>query len=307
VGSAGPRPRLGTPENAETTMQPDALHRTIDLINVKLMEIGGHSLTLATLIAAIAIVILAYLLSRLVQGGILRALGPENGSVHVATRLSHYLIVVVGFSIALQTAGIDLRALFAAGALFAVGIGFAMQNVAQNFVSGVILLVEHSIRPGDVLEIEGKQVRVVEMGIRSTRVRSRDDEVLIVPNSTLVQMTVRSYTLLDTLCRVRVNVGVAYSCDMRAVRSTLEAAARGVPVRSKAKDPLVLMESFSDSSVNWEVSIWIDDPWNVRPYGSLVREAIWNALKEHQITIPYRQIDLHLDEPVLKALGARAA
>jgi small-conductance mechanosensitive channel len=288
-------------------MQSDALQRAIDTVNVKLVEIGGHSVTLVTVVTTIAIVVLSFLLSRIVQGGIVRALGPDGGSVHVATRLSHYLIVVVGLSVALQTAGIDLRALFAAGALFAVGIGFAMQNVAQNFVSGVILLVEHSIRPGDVLDIEGKQVRVVEMGIRSTLVRSRDDEVLIVPNSTLVQATVRSYTLLDTLCRVRVNVGVAYASDQRTVRATLEAVARGVSIRSKAREPLILLESFGESSVNWEVSIWIEDPWNLRPYGSAVREAIWHALRDAHIAIPFRQIDLHFDEPALKALGARAA
>src|SRR5437762_8813129 len=191
-------------------MQSETLQRAVDTINVKLVEIGGHPVTLMTVATTIAIVVLSFFLSRVVQGGIVRALGADGGSVHVATRLSHYVIIVVGLSVALQTAGIDLRALFAAGALFAVGIGFAMQNVAQNFVSGVILLVEHSIRPGDVLEIEGKQVRVIEMGVRSTRVRSRDDEVLIVPNSTLVQSTVRSFTLVDTLCRVRVAVGVHY-------------------------------------------------------------------------------------------------
>jgi small-conductance mechanosensitive channel len=288
-------------------MQADALHRTIDMINVRLVEIGGHPFTLATMIATIAILALSFSLSKLVQSGILRALGADHGSVHVATRISHYVIIIVGASVALQTAGIDLRGLFAAGALFAVGIGFAMQNVAQNFVSGVILLVEHSIRPGDVLEIEGKQVRVVEMGIRATRVRSRDDEVLIVPNSTLVQATVRSYTLLDTLCRVRVTVGVAYTSDMRVVRATLESAAESVGVRSRAKAPLVLLDSFSESSVIWEVSIWIEDPWVLRPTGSVLREAIWNALRDKNIAIPYHQVDLHLDEPVLRALGVRAA
>jgi len=288
-------------------MQSDFSHLVPDGLNVKLVEIGGRTLTLATLITAVAVVAASYAISLLVQRGIVRAMGPDSGSVHVATRLSHYVIVISGFSIALQTAGIDLRALFAAGALFAVGIGFAMQNVAQNFVSGVILLVEHSIRPGDVLDIDGKQVRVVDMGIRSTRVRSRDDEVLIVPNATLVQSTVRSYTLLDSLCRVRVTVGVSYDSDMRKVRATLENAARAVTVRSDAKEPLVLLDSFGDSSVNWEVSIWIEDPWNLRPYGSVVREAIWNALKDSHIGIPYPQVDLHLDEPVLKALGARAA
>jgi small-conductance mechanosensitive channel len=145
------------------------------------------------------------------------------------------------------------------------------------------------------------------MGIRSTRVRSRDDEVLIVPNSTLVQMTVRSYTLLDSLCRVRVMVGVSYSSDMRVVRSALEAAANTVTTRSKAKTPLVLLESFGESSVDWEVSIWIEDPWSLRPTASVLREAIWNALQERGIGIPFRQLDLHLDEPVLSALRGNAA
>ncbi|HEX7672277.1 MAG TPA: mechanosensitive ion channel domain-containing protein, partial [Polyangiaceae bacterium] len=233
--------------------------------------------------------------------------GTDEGALHAITRLLHYAVILIGFSIALQTAGIDLRALFAAGALFAVGIGFAMQNVAQNFVSGLILLVEHSIRPGDVLEIEGKQVRVVEMGVRSTRVRSRDDEVLIVPNSTLVQSTVRSYTLLDTLCRVRVNVGVGYDMDMAAVRATLEAAAGGVSIRSRAKDPMIQLLEFGPSAVDWEVSVWIEDPWLLRPSASILREAIWLALKERGIRMAFPQLDLHLDEPVVAALGKKAA
>ena len=227
------------------------------------------------------------------------------------SRLLHYVIIAAsGFSVALETAGIELRALFAAGAVFAVGIGFAMQNIVQNFVSGIILLVEHSIRPGDVLDIEGRQVRVIEMGVRSTRVRSRDDEILIVPNSTLVQSTVRSYTLMDTLCRVRVAVGVSYDSDMAAVRTTLEEAARSVSSRSQAKDPIVLLIDFSASSVDWEVSMWIEDPWKLRPSGSLLREAVWTAFAARGIRMAYPQLDLHLDAPVVTALadrGPRAA
>ena len=277
-------------------------------IDVRLFEIGGRAVTLGTLIASVLTMVTAYVLSFLLRRGLLRALGgTDQGALHSITRLLHYAVVLIGFSVALQTAGIDLRALFAAGALFAVGIGFAMQNVAQNFVSGLILLVEHSIRPGDVLEIEGKQVRVVEMGVRSTRVRSRDDEVLIVPNSTLVQSTVRSFTLLDSLCRVRVTVGVGYDMDMRAVRATLDEAAKKLPIRSLAKEPLVLLNDFGASSVDWEVSIWIEDPWSLRPSAAALREAVWNAFAERGIRMAFPQLDLHLDAPVIAALGQRAA
>lgn len=283
-------------------------HGVTDDINVRLFDIGGRPVTLGTLIASVLTMVMAYGVSFILRRGLVRALdGTDEGSLHAITRLLHYAIVLVGFSVALQTAGIDLRALFAAGALFAVGIGFAMQNVAQNFVSGLILLVEHSIRPGDVLEIEGKQVRVVEMGVRSTRVRSRDDEVLIVPNSTLVQSTVRSYTLLDTLCRVRVNVGVSYDMDMAVVRATLEQAAASVSVRSRAKDPMIQLLEFGPSAVDWEVSVWIEDPWLLRPSASVLREAVWLALKERGIRLAFPQLDLHLDAPVVAALGKQAA
>ena len=124
-------------------MSLQILSRAIAAINVRLVEIGGRTITLATVVTALMIVITSYFLSLLVQRALVRTMGEDVGSVHVATRLSHYVIVAVGLSVALQTAGIDLRALFTAGAVFAVGIGFAMQNVAQNFVSGVILLVEH--------------------------------------------------------------------------------------------------------------------------------------------------------------------
>jgi small-conductance mechanosensitive channel len=288
-------------------------HRTLpsifEGIDIPLFDLGGRTLTLGTVLVAGAVIVGSYIFSALVRRGLAR-LGGEQRSLHSTERLAHYLIVGIGFSVALQTAGIDLRALFTAGAVFAVGVGFAMQNVMQNFVSGIILLVERSIRPGDVLDIEGRQVRVVEMGIRSTWVRSRDDEVLIVPNSTLVQATVRSYTLLDSQCRVRISVGVAYSSDMQLVRETLCRAAERVAERNRTKDPLVLLIDFSPSSVEWEVSMWIDDPWLLRPAGSALRQAVWESFREKGIRIACPQLDLHLagvDEGVVSALSSRAA
>ena len=143
------------------------------------------------------------------------------GTVGVASRLVHYLIVVTGVGVALNTMGINLTALFAAGALFAVAIGFAMQNLTANFVSGVILLAERAIKPGDVIEFEGQMVRVRDMGIRATVARTLNDEDLLIPNSQIVQSTVSNYTFRDTLYRLRVMVGVSYASDLEVVRKTL--------------------------------------------------------------------------------------
>jgi small-conductance mechanosensitive channel len=203
--------------------------------------------------------------------------------------------------VALQTAGIELGALFAAGAVFAVGLGFAMQNIAQNFVSGVILLVERSIKPGDVLSLQDETVRVIQMGIRATLVRTLDEEIMIVPNSSLVQSTVKNYTIKDSLFRVRVTVGVEYGSDMARVRKTLEAASQQMDFREANHEPVVLMDDFADSSVNWEVSIWIADPWTARRIRSHMREAIWTAFKQAQIVIAFPQLDVHFDTPINEA------
>lgn len=281
------------------------------VVNVRLFEIGGRPVTLASLATSIIVVGITFVLSWVAQRGIHRALTrrgvDDAGTLHVASRLLHYGFLMVGFAIAIETAGIQLSALFAAGAVLAVGIGFGLQNIAQNFISGVILLVERSIKPGDVLELDGYLVRVVEMGIRATRVRTRDDEVLIVPNATLVQSVVKSYTLIDPHFRVRVKVGVGYDSDMDVVRETLERAARDAQSNPALPAPMVLLTDFGPSSVDWEIAIWTDDPWAQRPVASDLRERVWRAFLDRKIRIAYPQIDVHADQMLLAALARKAA
>lgn len=282
----------------------------VNVINARLFEIGGRPVTLATLSMSLAVVVSAYFISLLIQRAIQRGLRrrgvKDAGTVHIAARLLHYVFLVVGFAIALETAGIQLSALFTAGAVLAFGIGFGLQNVTQNFISGVILLIERSINPGDVLEIEGYLTRVEEMGLRATRVRTLDDEVLIVPNATLVQSTVKSYTLIDPHFRVRVKVGVSYDSDMRQVRAALERIAEATQESPDLPKPIVLLLDFGSSCVDWEVSIWTKDPWKQRPVASKLREAIWDGFARHGIRMAFPQVDVHADERLLQAL-ARAA
>jgi small-conductance mechanosensitive channel len=215
----------------------------------------------------------------------------------------HYGIMAIGLAIAVDQVGIDLTALFAAGALFAVGLGFAMQNIAQNFVSGLILLIERVIKPGDVLEVEGAVVRVRRMGIRTTVARTRDDEEIIIPNATLVQSLVKNFTLGDSAFRVRVGVGVSYGSDMRRVRATLERVAAEQPWRLDRPEPVIFLVDFGSSSVDWEVSAWCDNAWGAPRAASELRQGIWNALKDAGIQISFPQLDVHFAPPVEEALA----
>ena len=280
-----------------------------DIMDRTLFRLAGTDLTLGSILSACVVLAAGWVLSFLVRRAVQRLMGGTGAhrrhGAQVSQRLVHYTIMLLATLLALDVVGVNVSALFAAGALFAVAIGFAMQNIAQNFVSGVILLAERSIQPGDVLEVDGQVIRIEELRIRSTVGRTRDDEELIVPNSALVASTVKNFTLRDSLYRVRAPVGVSYGSDMAKVRDVLEAVAEGFPGRHSARKPVVLLTGFGSSSVDWETSVWIDDPWSARIVLSELQQATWNALKAAGITIAFPQLDLHLDPDALEALGRR--
>lgn len=275
-----------------------------------LFQIGETDVTVARLVTAAAVMAATLILARLV-GVVLnrvierRSQGISRGSLRSTVRLAQYALIVAGLLLSLQTLGVQLAALFAAGALLAVALGFAMQNVIGNFISGMILLLERSIKPGDIIEVDGQIVEIRDMGIRAAIGRTLDEEDLIIPSSQLVQSTVRNYTLRDPISRLRVPVGVTYDSDMALVRETLETTAKSIPWRLQNRDPVVLMTAFGSSSVDFEVSLWFDDPWNRMRRRSDLHEAIWYALKEAGVEIAFPQLDVHLDTAAIDALAGR--
>lgn len=263
-----------------------------------LVTIGSVEVNFATLITLALVLACTWwagvLAERAIAAALRRRPTSDEGSVRAVSRLAHYGVLGVGGAIALDLAGFDLQALVAASAVFAIGIGFALQNLAQNFVSGVLLLVEQSIKPGDILEVDGRVVRVVQMRLRTTVARTRDEEDLIIPNATLVQGTVKNHTLTDATFRIRATVGVSYRSDMALVRATLQRVAEDAPFRSRAHEVVVLLTEFAESAVVWEVGVWTTDPWNARRQLAALNESIWFALREAGLQIPFPQLDVHL-------------
>ena len=177
-----------------------------------------------------------------------------------------------------------------------------MQNIAENFVSGIILLVERSIKPGDIIEVEKDVVKVIKMGIRSTLVRTRNEEELIVPNAILAQAMVKNFTFSDSSYLLKAQVGVTYDSDMKLVKEVLDKAANSVTWSDKSQTPRVLMTEFGDSSVNFSVFVWINEPWPARRFLSDLNETIWWSLKDAGITIAFPQLDVHFDPEVERSL-----
>ena len=257
------------------------------------------------MLTVVAILIATFWAARLVRRGTLRMLRrrmtSDEQAVIVYSSMAASLVAAVGVVIALKTTGLQLTGLFAAGGIFAVAIGFATQGLINNFVSGIVLRFEGAIKLGDVLEIGGRRVRIQKMMMRAMVARNLDEQDVVIPNSELAQSSVVNYTLRDRMYRLRTQVGVVYSSDMRRVRETLETAAREIPWRSSSRDPVVLLLRFGNSSVDFDVSVWIDDPWVVGDRRSDLNEALWWALADAGITIAFPQVDVHFDRNVIAA------
>ncbi len=277
----------------------DFLAQVREFLDSRLFGIGDTNVTVASVLTVLVIVIATVWGARIARRTSRRVMHgrgiTDQGTIGSISSLVNYIVLFTGFAIAMRTIGIDLDALFAAGAIFAIALGFALQGIVQNFVAGVILLTERNVRPADVLEIEGLIVRVAELGLRSTIVRTRDGEDLIVPNSILIQDTVKNYTLRDSTFRLRTEVGVNYDSDMQLVRQVLEEIANEPQWNLPDVEPQVLLLGFGDNAVLFEVAVWMADPWLARQAHSDLNEAIWWKLKERGIVIAFPQLDVHFD------------
>ncbi|MBN2804691.1 MAG: mechanosensitive ion channel [Deltaproteobacteria bacterium] len=271
----------------------------LNLMGKNIYIIGDTNITVGRLSLAGAAIIVSLIVSLLARRSITRALAKKDikneQTVKTTCTFTHYVIMIIGTVIALKIAGIDLSTIFAAGAVLTVGLGFAMQNIAQNFVSGIILFIERSIQADDILEIDGRVVKVLKIGVRSTLALTRNMEEMIIPNSNIVQGTVVNYTMSDTNYLMGTSVGVTYSSDMKLVKEVLQKTAESMKWRVNKGVVSVLMREFGDSSVVFSIYIEITNPWFSRRLTSELNEAIWWALKENNITIAFPQLDVHFD------------
>ena len=228
-----------------------------------------------------------------------------RGVGYALTTTVHYAVLLVGFLLAISAAGVDLNKVSLLAGAFGVGIGFGLQNVVNNFVSGLILLYERPVQLGDMVEVGGTTGEVRRIGIRSSTIRTFQGAEVIVPNSNLISDRVVNWTFSDRRRRIELQVGVAYGTDPQRVLLILLAVARAHPDVLDDPAPQALMLGFGDSSLDFELRAWtaLFDTYVVTQ--SELAIALHRALAEAGIEIPFPQRDLHLrssDEAALRAL-----
>ena len=202
-----------------------------------------------------------------------------------------YLVVVL---ITMQNMGVQLTAILTASAALLVGIGLALQTFFQDIISGIFILLDQSVHVGDIIEIDGKVGRVVQINLRTTRAHTIDNKVLVIPNHMYLTNILFNWTENGVLTRESVNVGVAYGSDVDLVKRLLLQAATEHPTILDEPAPTVLFTDFGDSSLDFRLIFTIDNSFEAMMPKSDLRFRINQLFKEHNVTIPFPQRDVHL-------------
>jgi potassium-dependent mechanosensitive channel len=267
------------------------------VLSVKL-EAGSISISIGDIVAFFLTVLVAYLLSTFIrfvlQEDVYPRMGIAPGQSYALSSLLHYLILALGFVVGIGILGVNLTRVTVLAGAFGVGIGFGLQSVVNNFVSGLILLFEQPIHVGDTVEVGDLLGKVRKIGIRASTVHTWQGADIVVPNSEFISEKVTNWTLSDQLRRIDLPVGVNYGATPIDVIKVLEAVARANPRVLKYPEPLGLFIGYGDSSINFELRAWTDqfDDWiQIR---SDLAVAVYDAVHAAGMTFPFPQREVRL-------------
>lgn len=269
-----------------------------DLLQKPIFTVSGQGISIVSFIYFIVVIGLSIVLSRLfvrfLKRNIYSQSEIERGAQYTLSRLVRYIIVTVGFLIALQMIGFDLSILAVFGGLFGVGIGFGLQNIFSNFASGIILMIERPIQVGDTVELDGILGKVEEIRFRVAVVNTFDNESIIVPNSHLVSEEVTNWSYGgDSSLRLRIPIGVDYGTDIQTVEDILLEIANEEEKVMQEPEPQVFFKEHADSSLNFELRVWIPSPQERIQVRDNIRREIDRRFNKAGIGIPFPQTDVH--------------
>ena len=269
------------------------------VINFPLVDLGDNPLTLNLVIKLLAVMGLVLVaegyLRRLLRRRVLSHTHLAPDLQYAVSRFAGYCFIAVGFFFALKLVHLDLSALAVIIGALGVGIGFGLQNIVSNFVSGLILLAERPIAIGHRVEVGGVAGQVTQIKLRSTTVVTNDNITIIVPNSTFITNPVTNWSHGDPKVRLRLPLGVAYGSDLEKLQRVLLEVAKRNPAVLKEPSPTVRFLGFGDSSLNLELAVWtVEMAHRPTRFRSDLYFAIERALRESEIEVPFPQRDLHL-------------
>ncbi len=292
--------------NTKKTIK-DSFFYVISLLKKPLFTINNKGISSIDVMLAIIIFIIGVYIGLFYKKYINRisskAVNLTDSTKVLISNIGYYLIIVISFFITLKILGLDLSSLTLIAGALSVGIGFGLQSIISNFICGLILMFEKSIKIGDFIEISQELIgTVLSINMRATIIKTNDNIEIIIPNQTLFQNNVINWTLSDEIRRLRIPFGVAYGSDVEKVKSVVLAELFSSDLEFIRKDnekkPNIIMTAMDNSSVNFDLVVWVSGyktkfPINTKSEFLIL---IYNALYKHHIEIPFPQMDIHLKD-----------
>jgi small-conductance mechanosensitive channel len=275
------------------------LDKIWDFLRTPFLTLNDAKISIVSIMLCLCVIIFSFYLSKKLARLIRFFLIGRGVDTAVADSISQFVkivVVILGFLFGLESLGFSLSSLAALGAVLMVGIGFGLQNIAQNFISGIIILIERPIKVGDIIQVGTTTGKVLEIRVRSTIVLTRDDISIIVPNSKLIAEEVINESFSGSEIRLHVKVGVSYGSDLEVVKGILLSVAKDNNSVLDTPKPDVIFKDFGDSSLDFDLRVWTNELWHDKRVSSDLRFEIAKQFKIAGVQIPFPQQDIYIKE-----------
>jgi small-conductance mechanosensitive channel len=265
-----------------------------NILDYKIIEIGTYTLSVYHLAAILLIFLSVWIILKLLKSFVIHNMRLRKARQYAIYQIVKYLLIITASIITLNLLGVKVGVLLAGSAALLVGIGLGLQNLFNDFVSGVIILLDYSVKVNDIIDINGLVCKVQKINIRTTTVLTRDDKYIILPNSALTSNQLINWTHTHETSRFEVQVGIDYSADVhRAMKIIQDIAEEHLMVVSDPK-PIVRLIDFGNSSIDLQVLFWTNEVFRVENIKSDIRIKIYDSFKKNGITIPFPQRVVHM-------------
>lgn len=264
-----------------------------EILDFKLFTVGKADISVSSLIFLVIFILALNFIVKIIRKLVYRSQKLDESKKFTIFSLIKYVLYVVGFILGMNMIGINVSVLMGASAALLVGIGLGLQNIFSDFVSGIVLLLDSSIKVGDIIEVDNLVCQVKEINLRTTTVLTRDDKYVILPNTFLTKNNLFNWTHSNLNSRFDIQVGVAYSSDVQTVMDILKSVTAANPKVAKTPEPFVRFNDYADSALIFNVYFWSSDPFRVENLKSELRVKYFEAFREHDIEIPFPQRVVH--------------
>jgi small-conductance mechanosensitive channel len=261
----------------------------------KILEIGNYSLSVYNLVAIFIIFISVWIILKFLKRFVIHNIKLRKSRQYTIYQIFKYLLITTAVILSLTLLGVNIKLMLAGSAALLVGIGLGLQNLFNDFVSGIIILLDYSVKVNDIIDINGLVCKVQKINIRTTTVLTRDDKYIILPNSTLTSSKLINWTHSRETSRFEVQVGVDYSTDIHKAIKIIQEIAEEHPMVVSDPKPFVRLTDFGNSSIDLQVLFWTNEVFRVENIKSEIRTRIFDSFKKNGIIIPFPQRVIHME------------